>query len=1514
MLPSFAQTMVTKYLYEFDTLGSGHPNDLINDQLALLKAAAFFQARGGYGTLILEDGEYIVGRQELHWAGDPLPGPDWTAFNYPSGGVAISCPALVAIQPGFALHDCAQFTVQGGANTTVRYRDCLYYGTFLRTPGTDEVFSAAGVDACKTCTDTLHLPGLLHANVGVMFSFHHCDSITVRDVELNGNIDGAILGGKSSRDGIQTDYDGIELFESSNCVIDHVDAHHFGRDGLLLWGNSDSTNLFTAMYPGLNVGIDPADSLLGPNNRTVLFNNRVLNSSFNWNGRQGISWTAMSGLDVLDCDLNYNGAGRMTSQPRSGLDIEGGGGPMRVRHGAFADCRFLHNRSHGIVSAWAACYGQQDFRFTRCVVKAGLEGLAIWPGARQMVFDSCEVYGNVGRFFEQPENIVRDPAFDLVFRHTNFHEEDAQWSYISWTIYGLHDTTVACVAGPHMFRFTKAHSSRVTFDQCGFYTNCRAVVRFYGRDTAYAGFPYCPECDTCAVSGPCLTCTQQDDRYVRVLDCEFINTGRNGCGSLTEVFSGEHTLVDSLTTFSIPANVRGGVPGDLYEVDFSACAPYCSGYTVNTIPTTVFPACKPFFFLQDTVVHWDFCDTTNNVLVQHCFSDASCYSNRVIPDSALASVVGTVFNGTVNIQGRFFVDVDVSFYNAQVYMDAGAEIIVQNGRTLDIDNSSFAACNGIMWKSITAENGSTVRIWDAFMDDAESAIAALDGSVVWVDGTQFHNNRVGIGIPDVGGTYNNVACWVSNSTFYSAGPMPQPYPGQTTAVGARGFAAVEVYNTTFDFTGGNNIIHSLSNGMVAHRSDLNVSGCQMLNIQPDAAYPSHWNGAGIYANGSSSWSTLQQQGFGMNASPSFWDCRWGIYTEYMNVYTTDNHMVEMGTAYRIDRSGYRSVDILYNKVHTKFNGIDLRANDGAGGLLVQYNDVTFGDSPCTGCKAFTAIFVSEGNYANPASRILNNTIHFLPLAASRSGISLTAADRWLVAENEVIMADNALNFSGIQLTGCRRTEVSCNTVTGASTTSFPVDGQSAIRNMMGSQPLISCNEMDKTANGILFNGVAYGTDVRGNFFHSHKWPLHLDATAIIDVQAAKGNLWDTAAAVPVWGAWYENTFNALANPFLYNAAMIGGGNTQPPSWSPSGWFQPTSDPNYDCADHHGMDYCNQFGEEREQERIRSLDEQIASDSLENYPYTEETQWILVGDLYKKLDDTPELLDSIPTLEDFYNDLQGSTTAAFKAINDDQLALYDLDSTVIAQLQANREQIESLIVLVKDGLEQLGDSTLTTAQRQAILASISGYSQSIRDLNEWNTTALQVASASKVLTADGVKAANAGIATSEMIEANEKTVNEIYLATIGKDVDDFTSTQADDLFTIANQCPMLGGNAVFKARSLYWLIDDTQDFDDALLCLPHGIVVKSLVEQQTNAVRVVPNPVSDEANLLLAQESVRPAYLTMYNTVGSEVLRVLVPKGVVRHAFSTASIASGLYHFKVLSGDGLLGDGKLTIVR
>lgn len=352
-----------------------------------------------------------------------------------------------------------------------------------------------------------------------------------------------------------------------------------------------------------------------------------------------------------------------------------------------------------------------------------------------------------------------------------------------------------------------------------------------------------------------------------------------------------------------------------------------------------------------------------------------------------------------------------------------------------------------------------------------------------------------------------------------------------------------------------------------------------------------------------------------------------------------------------------------------------------------------------------------------------------------------------------------------------------------------------------------------------------------------------------------------------------------------------------------------------AADAQGEAYCGQFQLVRTHGgEITGLDGLVAKDSLQNDPYTAESQWMLKDGLYKKLDDDPALMAGQPDMADFYAAMQGTATAAFKVIDDGRPALYNMDSTVVAQLQANNNEITALMDSVKLRMVQLEDSMLTEAQRTAVLVGILGFRESIRTLATWNTTAMQVAADSKVLTAQGLKAANANIGTTELIEANRKLLDEIYLSTISKDIDTFTVAQSADLFALANQCPMIGGNAVYTARALYRLIDDTYAYDDQLLCLPHGIIVKRLVAPEENGVAVVPNPARDQAVLVLGQPLDQVGLLVLYDLAGKEVMRVDIPKGEPRTEFTTGALASGLYQYRVESGGAMVGHGKLAITR
>gem|GEM_PF-3325567 len=94
----------------------------------------------------------------------------------------------------------------------------------------------------------------------------------------------------------------------------------------------------------------------------------------------------------------------------------------------------------------------------------------------------------------------------------------------------------------------------------------------------------------------------------------------------------------------------------------------------------------------------------------------------------------------------------------------------------------------------------------------------------------------------------------------------------------------------------------------------------------------------------------------------------------------------------------------------------------------------------------------------------------------------------------------------------------------------------------------------------------------------------------------------------------------------------------------------------------------------------------------------------------------------------------------------------------------------------------------------------------------------------------------------------------------------------------------------------------------------GDEVMRLAEQAPSVVSVVPNPASDEATLVLTRTLAEQGVLMAYNAVGEEVMRVAIPMDTPRMTFNTSSLAPALYYYKVLLRTGVLGNGKLTIVR
>ena len=354
----------------------GSPGDICSDQLAFETAAQWFNVRQGNGELYIPRGTYILGRQSSVVSGVYLSGVSPLDF-----------------------YKCYNFTIRGDLDvdriptTILKYDECLKYGSF--DPFTDQRYLPSCNTSCVMSTGSYFLA----ADIGACVSLRSCGEygpVTVMNLEVDGNAATLQLGGKFGEAGIQLGHDAVSILNSRKIVVNRIKAHDLGRDGIIVHAE-------TKYDHHTNMQIT------------------IMNSSFNWNGRNGFSWTGGSGVTVKDCTFDLNGLGVVKSPPSAGLDIEVEGAP--VRDGVFIDCEFKFNRSFGVISD-PLCYSHvvkiSNHKFSNCTMVASEKGIALWPDAPAMTFESCNVHGMTVHVFDA--DVTDDYDDRCIFTNCNFFD------------------------------------------------------------------------------------------------------------------------------------------------------------------------------------------------------------------------------------------------------------------------------------------------------------------------------------------------------------------------------------------------------------------------------------------------------------------------------------------------------------------------------------------------------------------------------------------------------------------------------------------------------------------------------------------------------------------------------------------------------------------------------------------------------------------------------------------------------------------------------------------------------------------------------------------------------------------------------------------------------------------------------------------------------------------------------------------------------------------------------------
>jgi hypothetical protein len=207
--------------------------------------------------------------------------------------------------------------------------------------------------------------------------------------------------------------------------------------------------------------------------------------------------------------------------------------------------------------------------------------------------------------------------------------------------------------------------------------------------------------------------------------------------------------------------------------------------------------------------------------------------------------------------------------------------------------------------------------------------------------------------------------------------------------------------------------------------------------------------------------------------------------------------------------------------------------------------------------------------------------------------------------------------------------------------------------------------------------------------------------------------------------------------------------------------------------------------------------------------------------------------------------------------------------------------------------------------------------------------------------------NNSLVTTEGYELNVQTINNIDLKLLRWGVDSLSEAEKLELEIIANLCPFVGGSAVYKARSLYALINPMAQYNDRFLCIQgqnkNGgisfINLDSLYEVKTKEeadkltqlqgvneitrsidyniiengefedILIYPNPASNFLTISNFKES---GTFELYNALGQIILSYSLNNKQVQKII-IPKLSNGIYSYKIL-GVSKTHFGKLKIIQ
>ncbi|HMQ50317.1 MAG TPA: hypothetical protein PKA00_22970, partial [Saprospiraceae bacterium] len=901
------------------------------------------------------------------------------------------------------------------------------------------------------------------------------------------------------------------------------------------------------------------------------------------------------------------------------------------------------------------------------------------------------------------------------------------------------------------------------------------------------------------------------------------------------------------------------------EVSNLAYASASSFVEKNTSTITIYRVIHHHDDFQNMwITYYDFItsqELSTNIIEAQDFQHVSGSLEQSIEDGNVSYPFGCDANGAqkLRIQGAY--EIDLSNYDDDCYafpsgsallMEPGAELIIKNGTTLVLDDVPILSCYE-MWEGITVEGGAELQMSNSRITNAEQAVTLLTGSRATLHGNTFNKNYIGLLINPTISSNPNINLYNCYGNSFIGGPLLTPRAGQNS------YAGVWVYKSWI-FMGASgevpNVFSSLGVGILGYDASMLLTNTHFENIKFSTTSVGP-NGRGILMYGSlNTYPLLYIPG---NETVSFDACNTGIEALGMGVVVANTIMDRVNVGIHLANCQNKSLRLWNNSIFADQIGISAVMNNPVYASYSQ-NFIKINNEGIAGFSIQDDAYDADDDFNRYVLRFNDIT-----MMGSGNGIQIGTGRNIQLHRNTAILMSEA-GEACLSMEGNQKSWVRCNNFVGASTgTGIGLYSVGAY------ESILNCNTSYQTFRGFNFEGMGDLVQLRGNTFLSHSIGLRISPDGIIGTQRYQGNKW-CGEYLNGMAAVHEGEDEIISQSLFYvdpNLPSLDGCALLPAVQASGDWF-----------------FLQGPGQGESTYLCLSENEGACDLDLPGPPPTGEEEDEVVhplvnGNLGTGIYETPLLWTGRRHLYSRWAGQSGLESWKQDFVDAQALgsigAFHEVDNTTKQAIKPSglerKQLIEGLEVqlILADSLLRL-DSMYNAGsgeQAEAILLQRSQILEQLRQQELLLTPLLNsLASERQQLTNQALQA-NQAIGISQIFELNEKRVNAFLLKKWAKGNVFFSQAEANGLWQIASQCPQAGGDAVFKARSLYRLIDPLAQFDNNLLCgVSHALTQpKQDKVEIPQTYRLYPNPARDAVVLERLQALEQEVAVSVYDLYG-----------------------------------------------